>query len=231
MLHLSTYFTEYFESINAIFWTVIVEVHFYILYPLLWWLLRRQSIWIVFGITFVIGLIYFVVASKYTDVGMTRVMQQHTTLVLFWKWVLGVVLAEIYWNKKPLFLLKIFNVKGIVLLFIVLSFVPEIFLKESIALQYERFVMPFISFMMIGVLLSENMRLTGNSILKWVGKISYSLYLWHPLVLLFVALFFENGGIICFGLALIASLAFAWVSYIATEEISINWGKKIINKN
>eukprot|EP01098_Paradermamoeba_levis_P016208 TRINITY_DN8620_c0_g1_i2.p1 TRINITY_DN8620_c0_g1~~TRINITY_DN8620_c0_g1_i2.p1 ORF type:complete len:258 (+),score=-65.20 TRINITY_DN8620_c0_g1_i2:216-989(+) len=227
---ISTYFSDYFESINAIFWTVIVEVHFYIFYPIVWWLLRKYSISNIFIVSFLIGIAYFVVASKYTIPGMERIMHQQSSIALFWKWVLGAVLAELYWNKKPGFLIQLMSLSGVLVVSIILSFVPEIFVGQSLALQYERFVLPFLSFITVGSLLFSSVRQKENQQLKWVGKVSYSLYLWHPIALLLITEAFKKGGIIPFIIALLFSLFFAWVSYILIENPSISIGKQIIDR-
>ncbi len=230
VLMISTFYTEYFETINAIFWTVIVEVHFYIFYPLIWWILQKKSIWFVFLLSFMIGLVYFLVVSKFTEPGLKRIMYQHTSINLFWKWMLGVVLAEIYNKMNSVIIVE--KVHAIIFLFIllVLAFVPELFIAEKVALQYERFVMPFVNFVFLGILIFSPIKNFENNILKWVGKISYSLYLWHPIALLITIQIFKKGGWLTFTSAFLISLILAWTSYVATEKQSINIGKKIIKQ-
>jgi peptidoglycan/LPS O-acetylase OafA/YrhL len=227
---ISTFFTNYFETINAIFWTVIVEVHFYIFYPVIWWLLQKMSIWYVFLLSFIVGLAYFLAVSKFIEPGLEKIMYQLTSINLFWKWMLGVVLAEIYWKRNTIFVIN--KMRAIILSYclLVLAFVPEIFISNKFALQYERFVVPFINFILLGILIFSVLKNFENNILKWVGKVSFSLYLWHPIALLITVRVFEKGGLFSFICAITISLIFAWISYIFTEKKSINIGKNIITQ-
>ncbi|MXN91971.1 acyltransferase family protein [Flavobacterium sp. Sd200] len=226
---ISTYFTHYFENINAIFWTVIVEVHFYIIYPVLWWMLRRYSIWTVLGVTLLIGLAYFVLSAKFTVPGPERIMHQHTSVALLWKWVLGMVLAEFYYNLKPKGLIKFLSSTPVTFIALLLCFVPLVFMSDSMSLQYQRFVLPVISFVFFGGLIFSPVKTWSSNILKWMGKISYSFYLWHPVSLLFVSMYFHEGNAITFLVCTVSSLLLAWASFHITEAPSITWGKNVIN--
>lgn len=227
---ISSYFVHFYHSINAIFWTVIVEVHFYVFYPIVWFLLTKKSIQWVFIATFLMGLFYFIITYLLTEPGYYRMMHQHTPITLFWKWVLGVVLADLYWKKSNAWVFNIFNMPGMIVVVIFLSFIPQVVLGKSISLQYERFVLPFVSFAFIGVLVSERMKNYSNNVLKWVGKVSYSLYLWHPIVLLIIIPFCTNGGWLCLSLTFLASILVAWLSFVTTENTSMQLGKRILAK-
>ena len=54
--------------------------------------------------------------------------------------------------------------------------------------------------------------------LKWLGEISYSLYLWHWPFFVFLVMLFPDAGLIEFGVTCIVSVLFAFGSYQFIES-------------
>ncbi len=73
-------------------------------------------------------------------------------------------------------------------------------------------------------------RLLTVAPIKWLGEISYSLYLWHWPLFVFMIILFPDAGKISFGLACIVSLLFAFWSFRFVES-PIRLGSSSIAKN
>lgn len=228
LLLISSFIPGEFESINAVFWTVIVECHFYAAYPLLWWMARKWSfLTIAFG-TLVFGMLYFVVASAAVPPGHVRVMLQHTAPALFWKWCLGVVLAEMWVNGRLPWLRSLLHVKWSLPVGLLAVFGGTFSSDDAIALQYKRFILPFGAFLLVGVFVFSGFSKFRSRFLEWSGLISYSIYLWHPVALLLALSLAEGRPGIALFIGLAGTYGMSAIAYYSVERESIAQGRRIL---
>lgn len=228
LLLISSFIPGEFESINAVFWTVIVECHFYAAYPLLWWMARKWSfLTIAFG-TLVFGMLYFVVASAAVPPGPVRVMLQHTVPALFWKWCLGVVLAEMWVNGRLPWLRSLLHVKWSLPVGLLAVFGGTFSSDDAIALQYKRFILPFGAFLLVGVFVFSGFSKFRSRFLEWSGLISYSIYLWHPVALLLALSLAEGRPGIALFIGLAGTYGMSAIAYYSVERESIAQGRRIL---
>lgn len=216
-----------YQSINAIFWTVVVELHFYAMYPPL---RRITNDWPPLGVffsTWLFGLAFFFTATALTQAGEVRVMWQHTAPVLFWKWTLGMLLAHIYFTGNSNWIIRILSSKLILIPLLACIWAGTLFWQApSIELNYKRFILPFLCTALVGLFLFSEIRQWRSRILEWLGDISYSIYLWHPLALAVTAWIGATSIGANSLISLFITLLFSWVSHRAIEMPSISWGKK-----
>lgn len=173
-----------YQSINAIFWTVVVELHFYAMYPLLLRLTRGWRPWRVFASTWLLGMVFFFVATALTHAGDVRVMWQHMAPSLFWKWTLGMVLAEaLVRDHAPALRALLSRTWLLAPILIGIWAGTFVWQQPALSLNYKRFVLPFFAAALVGLFLFSTIRHWRSKIGEWLGDISYSVYLWHPLAL------------------------------------------------
>ncbi len=217
LFFVSSFVPGEYQSINAIFWTVVVELHFYAMYPLLLRLTRGWQPWLVFGSTWVLGMVFFVAASALTQAGEARVMWQHTAPALFWKWTLGMLLAEVAMRGHAPWLRALLS-RTWLLAPVLLGIWAGTFAWQhpSLALNYKRFAVSFFCCALVGLFLFSGLRHWRSALGEWLGDISYSVYLWHPLALAIAAALPLPGVMLqlvaSLGLTLLISHAsFKWV--------------------
>ena len=73
-------------------------------------------------------------------------------------------------------------------------------------------------------------RLLATAPIKWLGEISYGLYLWHWPMFVFLVILFPDAGLISFALAFIVSVLLAYWSFRFIES-PIRSGTSAITKN
>lgn len=215
-----------YQGINAIFWTVVVECHFYLIYPWLQRPLRNLNPLVFFGMTWLVGVLFFFTASALTPAGGVRVMLQHTAPALFWKWTLGVLLAEVCvrptLSKMRLFLSQTWLVAPILLLIYGGTFWNH----SGIELNYKRFVLPFLCAVLVGLFVFSKLSQWRSQFGKWMGDTSYSVYLWHPLALALVATFPFGSLWVNLFTSLSLTLLMSTLSHRFLEMPSIRYGKR-----
>lgn len=210
LFFVSSFVPGEYQSINAIFWTVVVELHFYAMYPLLLRLTRGWQPWAVFGSTWVLGMVFFFGASALTHAGEVRVMWQHMAPGLFWKWTLGMLLAEVAVRGHAPWLRAQLSRTWLIVP-VLLGTWAGTFLwhHPALALNYKRFAVSFFCCALVGLFLFSDLRQWRSKVGEWLGDISYSVYLWHPLALaVTAALPLPNFGaqvLVSLGLTLLAS--------------------------
>jgi peptidoglycan/LPS O-acetylase OafA/YrhL len=111
-------------------------------------------------------------------------MMQHLALVLFWKWALGMILADIYYRDSFHRLRRLLAARACIPIALSGAFLGTILPSATMQLNYQRFVLPFFCFILVGALLFSGAARWRNKAGEHLGDISYSIYLWHPLALL-----------------------------------------------
>ena len=207
-----------FLSINGVFWSIAVEVHFYLAYP---FYLRFRKLIGSFRVPFVllvIGLMIYFLASQFT--GTTRFVGQNLFLVTWWQWAWGAFLAEWYVQSRH----RISN------LFFTFPFAPGVwggiallmgaFDPVLFRLHVRYWLLPIFCGLLIGSLvIRKDLKWRG---LAWIGAFSYSLYLTHPLVLAVLPQFLSASRSIIAVVSVTCSIFFAWLFYLIVEKHFLN---------
>jgi peptidoglycan/LPS O-acetylase OafA/YrhL len=163
------------------FWSLAVEEHFYLLWPLAVWLLpRRRFAWLTGGLLLVAPLIRLVFIREGFEVTYFSLTRSDAL-------VLGSILALIASSAVPEKRVFIFRVFAAGLLVLVIALIC--FLKASPTwLQVLKFSMiPAAFFAVVGGVLFDRIwspaaKILSMSLMRWAGKISYGLYVYHPLI-------------------------------------------------
>lgn len=183
MFFINGLFTNYFNSIIGVEWTIFVEVSFYLILPIVF--IYKKYLLHISIVFFIISILVGFV-SKLAENELIRIQLQFSPIIWFFVFLLGGLIyqyqsntkiKEIFTNKKYLF------VSLILILFVLFSYIkiPGSFLFFSILLAF---------FFMLNKF--NNIKLFNNSILKKIGEFSFSIYLIHMPI--FVYLKNINGG-------------------------------------
>ena len=145
-----------------------------------------------------------------------------------WQFLLGVGAAYLVREK---FCIRRPKNKHLGTLGLAIILISSVFFKDNV--PYYRFnnLLPCIgaTFIIIGGTGLATRVLTMAPI-KWLGEISYSLYLWHWPLFVFLIILFPDAGTISFGLVSIVSVLFAFWSFQFVES-PIRLGTSSIAKN
>ena len=202
-----------FSSPNH-FWSLAVEEHFYLFWPLLIYFFSLKRLPYIIGIVFFVSLItkHILLINNY-DIGyftFTRIDQLS----------LGALLAYLEFNNnlnknnsKLFVLLIIFSIALVGLTITIQN--SNHYIKEMI--KYP--ILGLLYFSCIGWLVINSGKNQINNFLqlnflKFSGKISYGLYVYHPLAILVLKYFFQTGNIfIDFILVFLITYLLAFLSY------------------
>jgi peptidoglycan/LPS O-acetylase OafA/YrhL len=220
-----------FFSINPAFWSLAVEMQFYVLFPMVLFFRKKIGLKNVFWIFVGMSVTCRLVGLWLQD--WTREPYPWIwafTMVLFVDWLMGVLLAEAYFSGK-----RLLNVtKNQMLAFGLLTFVLTLNKVTSSALAY---TMTSIWFAMLMELYLHSGKACNQleKILIPVGACSYSIYLWHqPLIdrclhWIYLLGFFQESPVLNLVLMPIVFLGIfiiGYISYRLVELPSIKLGEK-----
>ena len=227
---------EYLFGFNNSFWTIAVEVQFYLLYPLVLALRKRigirRTLLSALALSILIRALSVVALG---DVGIDSFYITELTLLSWFHWVLGAYLAEQYYHERPAFRVSSAQIAGLFAIFIVCSSFRLTFsLSSSLAA-------------IIAAVLLERY-VTSDYLLPrflsvWLtplGLCSYSFYLWHEPFLNKTLLFLQRAGLpnhpfisLSLGNLIIFGLFFAasWILYKTIENWGVVFGKQLRRAN
>lgn len=230
ILGIQGFFPNCLMSINSVFWTIGLEIYFYILY--IFFANRVFKLYMVAALMvcglFVYGA--FSISLQLNDPW--RLLGTHLFFTLFWQWYLGAWLAEIYVKYKARFVGPLIAVYAMRVAVIILSFLMSLIDPVFLKLHIVQWTIPFVSLSIVALFLID-CRTTGGVFSNWLshlGDMSYSLYLLHPLAIwIFVVLASKlNPASIWQGaLSLIVSILFAALSYRLVEKPLLRWRKSL----
>lgn len=208
-------------SINAVFWSIGLEVHFYASYPLYRWLRRRLGFWLAPTLG-AVGLATYAGASLHLE-GDWRLVGQRLFLTTWWQWALGATLADIYlrgrlerasWAMTHPWAAPLWGAASLALAWVD----PVVF-----HLHVRFWLLPVACAMFLAALVVRRDAAGSGGAVEFLGRMSYSLYLIHP-----VALALTGAGLSGAPRALTAvagvaaSLASGWVFYQLVEKRFVN---------
>jgi peptidoglycan/LPS O-acetylase OafA/YrhL len=210
-VHLPTFSGGFFTSkvwgTDAPLWSLTFEWWFYMIYPAFWWLTKRSIALATTIVAAGFALHYFVHHLEKTHQSAQSIHLLVMTLTAFPAWWIGALLADIYagrikipfWCLTPLLILLPFT-----------AVIPEegVAARTTVAIDLSHGGMHFIkalassdgSLQVIGLALafaglislgftlqSRGLTLRPLNALKWLGDMSYTLYLIHMPICVFVS--------------------------------------------
>lgn len=190
-------------------WSLGVEEQFYIIFPIIFLVCKKEKVkWIVpifIFLTLLSLVLYFTVKDDS--------VKFYSIQYRFFELSFGSLGAILFSNKKTNSWLQLIFTLGLLL---VLLF--DFGLSDDVKLFATLFTT-------LGILLvgsSDNNMLAmllENKVMVWIGKISFSLYMWHQLVLAFVRYFISNKfDILTSVLLFLVILALSFFSYFFIEQ-------------
>ena len=230
-------------SINPPFWTVAVELQFYLLLPLIFWAFgRMRPAWVAGSVAllaFVAYVAHAVMAGTLTkDLvpgAQLSPVVTYSLLAHLPHFLLGVLTA--WWASKrqslnwsPVEQIAPRKEAALWLAFLALFVVLGTPLDELFQVPFGRYNFPYVPFLLCAVIALTPQTATGwillqNSPLRPIGRVSYGVYLYHLPVLHWVARLMESyaqsphENWLMFGsISLTVTLAAATLSYIFLEK-------------
>lgn len=178
-----SFFPSAIYSINVVLWTIGIEAHFYVLYPLLLRMRRRFSLAALTAGLFGLSLLLRLLAGT---------MKGHVELAVlaenfpgrWWEWTLGALVAEVALGSRRRLPELSSTAIGVGALASLLAMTVIDALPHGIAIAavVAPFVYATLVLAAVKMSLGSQVGLLGRGTL-WLGHRSYSLYLVHPIVL------------------------------------------------
>jgi peptidoglycan/LPS O-acetylase OafA/YrhL len=217
LLLLSNFVPGEMHSINGVLWSVVVECHFYLLYPVWLGLSQRWGAAMAFLVVLLAGVGFFGVATVLTHAGEARVLLQQAAPAVFWKWALGAVLAEMLLKGRFAPLRKALSHGWLLVPVVVALYVGSFVHGGALELTFQRFVLPVVCAALVGLFVFSPISRMGSALGEWLGEVSYSVYLWHPLAIALVLAKGLDGAWATALAALVLTLLFAALSHRCLE--------------
>jgi peptidoglycan/LPS O-acetylase OafA/YrhL len=211
-----------FGSINAVFWSIAIEFHFYATYPVLLRLRRMLGPFLV-PCLLLMGLLTYWLASLSLDSNV-RSVGQRLFIVSWWQWALGAAMAELYVRGAAGRFARIVDFRGAAWLWGLASLAIGLSDPIVFRLHVRYWALPIVCALLLGALLVRPPRSRLFRLWRPIGTFSYSLYLIHPVALALLLLL--PLGALPFVLRLtidaVAALLMAWVFFLSVERHFLN---------
>ena len=220
-------FTGHAYGINAVFWSIAVEVQFYICYPIFISLRNRVGSGRLVLLLAAFGIAGYGVISVLLPHG-DRVPWQNMFLVRWWQWALGAWLAEVYVRGTAGRVAStLVNFRGAWLVWLTVSLIPAWFNPSFHGFR----PMIFIAAPLCGVaLLSAAIAgSTGVRGLGVIGEMSYSLYLVHPIALALLAVPVSQLALgASIPVLIVGSMVAGLAFYLCVERFSLSGNRRAL---
>lgn len=182
LVHNLTSDTNIFYGINSAFWTIAIEMQFYLLYPILLIFHRKIGIRKILLISLVFSLTVRFIVAIASDWGNDPSFESNHilkfTLVLWFDWILGAYLAEQFYKNK-----RVFSVSNGKLCLLIAVFIFSVFFKPLSS------VVPFPLASLISAIIIERIVWSSQPLSRLelmivpLGLCSYSFYLWNGILI------------------------------------------------
>ncbi len=212
--------TSAFYSINAVFWSIAVEVHFYLSYPLYLQARRRIGTPALTLALLFMGLATYGAGSVLFPAGNpARVIVQSLFLVSWWQWSLGALLAEVYVRAQAAPLTRLFSFRGALPFWLACSLGLAFVDPTFVGMHLRQWILPPTCALLLARTITVEGAWSKNRALGLLGSFSYSLYLVHPVAqAVLLAYLPPEFGIASVAAASAASLLAAWLFFLAFER-------------
>ena len=212
-IFLDMLYIDFINSILHVEWTIGVEVFFYLFLP--FFFKRSLKILVIFLFITILISMFTLVYRKYFNEDYH--MLHFTILEWSYYFIAGTLLAK--WNFN-------FFIKNNFLLLIIFF---NIALMSIIHLPFQHYLM-FITLILFFIYIKEKIKTNiYNNIIIFIGKISFSIYLSHYIVLRYTINYF-GINFYCMILSLIITLIISIITFYVIEQPFIKFGKFITRK-
>jgi peptidoglycan/LPS O-acetylase OafA/YrhL len=228
------------ESIVAAGWSIGVEMLLYLVFPVIAALISSLRAGILAFVMAVLVSSAFYTAAQSAKLGSYAYMNLITHLPTF----LAGIVAFLLWRKLGFIQNRL---KGMVLLglFIIIG-AAQVYWPDSkkilalaTGVRLDVYIWSFLFALLILSICLWPARLLVNNIGSTLGKISFSLYLWHPLVIIGLSKVYPKIGdllgsgllnfLCCAGLTVSLLSILSYASFRVVEQPGMKYGKEIAN--
>lgn len=193
IIFIHNFFPKTYYSINGVFWSLAVEIQFYILFPIILYLFKRKP-FLTYIFFCIIALIYRYYVLNYFRNNISFLLNQTISFLdIFASGIMTAYLLVMLKNKfveikklHPFF--TIISIIAILIFLLLLKSLFDIrFNKDGIQIwQLEnRFLISIVfSILTLSLYFSSNIlkKLFSNVFLRFMSVISYNLYIWHQFI-------------------------------------------------
>jgi peptidoglycan/LPS O-acetylase OafA/YrhL len=218
-----SFFTAKVWGTDAPLWSLTFEWWFYMIYPAFWWLTKKSITLATSVVAIGFALHYVVHHLEHTHQSAQSIHLLTMTLTAFPAWWVGALLADVYagrikipfWSLTPLLMLLPFT-----------AAIPEEGTGDH-SLQVIALALAFAGLISLGFALqTQGLKLRPLNALKWLGDMSYTLYLIHMPICVFLGGWLmsrtpqrtlpHTPWIVL--LTIVATIAFAWLAHLLVER-------------
>jgi len=223
---------------NPVLWTLVMEMRVSLIFPLLI-LLTKNFSWqfVLFTGVMLNALYYLLTQNRQSDYYFSIPVDYLYTFSLLFMFVLGIVLAR--YTPSLIASMKAFSFRKKLLLLILalllytIKFWSDSFIQSSIGMFLSDLSISMGAALFILLALgTKTSQILKRGILRFIGQISYSIYLWHGVVLVGFAYLLYPAlplyGI--WGIGIITTLGLSYATYRLIERPSISLGARLAER-
>lgn len=216
---------DYFNSLSIQpllhMWSLSIEEQFYLVFPALFYIsVLRKRLWLILALVTLASLSFSVISAGQSEA-------YYNSLARFWQLAIGGFVAHTHlvvhdWAKRYSAILKTLGALSV--FFSATLITPSAQYPGYLALA------PTLGMALVLYSISptgeQHNRILNSKIASYIGKLSYSLYLWHFPILIFSEAWTGKSDLTTKLLAIGVTLLLSVLTYHALEKPSIAYGRK-----